>query len=160
VRGSAPMASRLSGHGASHSPLRLASERARCLAPPRCLAPLPWLYNRLPARPGTASMASRPSGLGQTAAPLLYVTSSAVGTVATTGARLGVRSRLNGARTTPGISPRARYARLVEMTGEEGDEGAFEACHPERSRGVSGHEWGVDSGSRAKPRGLRTGVER
>jgi hypothetical protein len=41
----------------------------------------------------------------------------AVGTGTATGTGLGVRSRLNGARTTPGISPCARYSRLVEMTG-------------------------------------------
>jgi hypothetical protein len=41
---------------------------------------------------------------------------SDVGTVAATGTGFVVRSRLNGARTTPGISPRARYSRLVEMT--------------------------------------------
>jgi hypothetical protein len=87
---------------------------------------------------------------------------SAVGTGTTTetGMVVGVRSRLHGARTTPGISPRARSARLVEMTREEGDEGAFEACHPERSRGVSSREWGNDWGPRAKPRGLRTRVGR
>jgi hypothetical protein len=75
-----------------------------------------------------------------------------------------------GAHTLPGISPRARSTRLVEMTREGGDvrrhrtvsprakprglrtrvgrsergaEGAFEACHPERSRGGPGHEWGA-----------------
>jgi hypothetical protein len=77
--------------------------------------------------------------------------SSDVGTVATTETGDGVRSRLHGARTTPGISPCARYARLVEMTGEEGAEGAFEACHPERSRGVSGHEWGVSDSATQAP---------
>jgi len=44
-------------------------------------------------------------------------TSSAVGTVVATGTGFGVRSGLNGARTTPGISPCARSTRLVEMTG-------------------------------------------
>ena len=68
---------------------------------------------------------------------------SAVGKGTTTETCLGVRSRLHGARTTPGISPCARYSRLVEMTRVEGDEGAVEACHPERSRGVSGLEWGA-----------------
>ena len=43
--------------------------------------------------------------------------SSAVGTVAMTGMGVGARPRLNGARTTPGISPCARSTRLVEMTG-------------------------------------------
>ena len=47
---------------------------------------------------------------------LLSRSPSAVGTVAMTGSGDGVRSRLHGARTTPGISPRARSARLVEIT--------------------------------------------
>jgi hypothetical protein len=46
------------------------------------------------------------------------------------------------------------------MTCEEGAEGAFETCHPERSRGVSGHEWGATRTARAQPRGLRTRVGR
>jgi len=62
---------------------------------------------------------------------------SDVGTRTGSETGLGVRSKLNGARTTPGISPCARCSRLVEMTCEEGAGGAFETCHPERSRGVS-----------------------
>ena len=42
---------------------------------------------------------------------------SDVGTGVGSETGFGVRSRLNGARTTPGISPCARYSRLVEMTG-------------------------------------------
>jgi len=37
------------------------------------------------------------------------------------------------------------------MTGEEGDEGAFEACHPERGRGVSGKERGVSKKATKEP---------
>jgi hypothetical protein len=35
-----------SGTGAWLHSHNLATERARCLAPPRCLAPLPWRYLR------------------------------------------------------------------------------------------------------------------
>jgi len=52
------------------------------------------------------------------------------------------------------VSPRAEPRGPLTRAGRVGcgDEGAFEACHPERSRGVSGPEWGLDCASRAKLR--------
>jgi hypothetical protein len=62
--------------------------------------------------------------------------SSDVGTGTKTEGCPGVRSGHNAARTTPGISPRARSRSL-------GRDAAHRARRPERSRGVSRHEWAL-----------------
>ena len=69
---------------------------------------------------------------------------SDVGTETRTATDAEVRSRLHGARTTPGISPRARSRSL-------GRDAAQNARRPERSRGVSGREWGASNGASKGP---------
>ena len=82
---------------------------------------------------------------------LLGGASRAVGTGATTGAGVGSSQNSTTLVQLRGSLHALARARLVEMTGEEGDEGAFEACHPERSRGVSRQEWGASKKATKKP---------